>query len=141
MRKLVLVWAVVLFAGLVTVKAANLEGQDTNEPAISSFDIDQKLATYRCFRQALDEALEGLSKGKLSLKAASNQVAVASHEYYPPYLHSVRRGFASSTETGCVAQNLLTHLKSLEDLVPDLPGRVVELQVELEELVRPPAGH
>src|SRR4051812_37045633 len=139
MNKLALFLTAVLAAGFVTIKTA-APPPGPLVPSSNHRKVQERLIAYRCFKPALEDALDALAKGRISLEAACARVADASRGFAPGYLHSLTRAEAGATELERVARNLLGHLKCSEEVNPRLAPRLRALEAELNELVRKRTG-
>lgn len=130
---------VMLAAGLTTLHVMDdQEPQKTQlTPEVTTFD-EQTVTlavNYQCFKGTFETALLELERREIKLEEAVRRVYAASQQYCPIYLHRIRISDPGESVEGCVARNLVGHVRSLEESRPSLCPRVWELEVELENLV------
>src|SRR6476646_7237325 len=108
---------VMLAAGLATVFAMEpREPPKTHlTPEVTAFDAETLAlaVNYQCFKGSFETTLLELERGEVKLDEAVRRVYAASQQYCPVYLHRIRISDPGESEDGCVARNLVGHVRSV----------------------------
>jgi hypothetical protein len=129
MNKVATILTAVLIAGFAAVKMSDM-------PAPAPFnwmdeqEFRERLVNYQCFKQTLEETLVSLGKGQLNLKEAHARVCAAARRFQPDYLEHLSQVEPGTTDAERVANNLVGHLRSVEELEP----RARALENELHKI-------
>jgi hypothetical protein len=128
MNKVATILTAVLIAGFATVTMS-----DAPAPSplywMDEQEFRERLVSYQCFKQILEETLISLGKGELNLKEAQARVCAAARRFYPDYFEHIAREEVGTTDAERVAHNLVGHLRSME-----LEPRARALESELREM-------
>jgi len=93
----------------------------------------QQIENYESFRDTLDDTLDALANGELSLRhAAQRRVQIDAAETNPAYLRTVQREGKGATLAARVANNLVGHLRLRADAGRLSATRKRELEMELQ---------
>jgi hypothetical protein len=132
MNKLALLLTAMGIAGIATVKLTG----DPFEISVFNWAAEQKqqeaIANYQSFKQTLDDCLNALAEGRMSLSEAQYRVQSAARCYRPDYLDWLTHAEDGTTNSERVARNLVGHLRASCDAKPHLLMRVEELELEVE---------
>jgi hypothetical protein len=126
----------VLLAGLVTAKLLNypkLFNYPLEEPSqwMSTKKVKEKLDNYKCFKQSMNETLTGLENGECNMQDAQALVCAAARRYNPVYLKALHKKESGTTDEQRVANNLVSHLRTIIEVRPDIALRIRALEIEL----------
>jgi hypothetical protein len=126
---------------LTTVLAAGFVGLKMMETPSGEFSwsdeqkLQEKLATYRCFKQTLETSVDELGKGEIRLREAHARVLEAARRFHPEFFAHLIRAEPGNSDEQRVAHNLVEHVRSVEEMDPNVRRQLPELEMELQELL------
>jgi|SRR6516165_3968288 hypothetical protein len=127
MNKIATLLTAALIAGFVAVKMSD-DPSLKRSPWMDEQKLQERLRNYQCFKQTLNEALDSLEKGEISLKEAHARVFAAARRFQPEYLEHLSKIEPGTTDDERVARNLVGHLQMAEDLQERSRALKIELR-------------
>src|SRR5687768_14571522 len=108
--------AIVVVTVSVAVKELGCDAADEGsvnlaEAYLYHQKMQQRVTTYRLFRQSLYATLDYLARGDIGLREAAVRVHGAAEEYAPQYLDMVKHVDQGRTIQESIARNLVGHLQ------------------------------
>ncbi|MCI0379954.1 MAG: hypothetical protein L0215_20425 [Gemmataceae bacterium] len=99
-----------------------------------SLRVEQRIADLREFQRILRETTDDLEKNAIRLVDAAERIIESADEFSPEYLRGVEALEQGATRVECVAQNLIRHFNTLQDIDRNVTGVTHRLQQELKAL-------
>jgi hypothetical protein len=107
---------------------------EPKDPESISPELAQRLAAHDGFRVVLENTLQSLERGDISLADAARRVHDAG-QAWPVYLTDLETTEIGEAPLERIARNLIGHLENRSLLNPDVSRRLMTLQAELPVLV------
>ena len=133
MNKLAILLTTILAAGFVSLKMTEPAGEEC--AWADAQKIQEKFASYKCFKETLEITVDELGKGEVRLSEARARVVEAAGRYHPQFFPNLVHAEPGKSDDERVAHNLVGHVRSLEDIDPNIRIHLPALEKELQELV------